>query len=75
MTLTDKQISSILNDAAGEGYSAHDVARIIESEVEQKLHDFLREAAVELEAVERLVQRTFPDFQHPLLDQIRGVLA
>ena len=36
--------------------------------------DLLREAASEIEAVERLVQRNFPDFQHPLLAKIRDVI-
>jgi hypothetical protein len=74
MTLTDKEITDILNDSEDD-YSAHEVARIIESEVEQKLQDLLLEAAFELEATERLVQRTFPEFQHPLLTRIRAVLA
>jgi hypothetical protein len=74
MTLTDKEISDILNDAEGD-YSAHDVARSIENEVEVRLHCLLSEAGSELAAFERLVQRTFPEFQHPLLARIRAVLA
>jgi hypothetical protein len=74
MTLTDKEITDILNDAE-DAYSAHDVARSIENEVEVKLHCILSEVGSELEAFERLVQRQLPDFQHPLLARIRGVLA
>ena len=73
MALTDKEITDILNDAEDD-YSAHEVARIIESEVEMKLNEILLEAASEIDAVERLVQRTFPDFQHPLLAKIRAVI-
>ena len=73
MALTDKEITDILRDAEDD-YSAHEVARIIESEVEMKLNEILLEAASEIEAIERLIQRTFPEFQHPLLERIRGVL-
>jgi hypothetical protein len=73
MALTDKEITDILRDAEDD-YSAHEVARIIESEVEMKLNEILLEAASEIEAVERLVQRNFPDFQHPLLAKIRAVV-
>jgi hypothetical protein len=73
MALTDKEITDILRDAEDD-YSAHDVARIIENEVEMKLNEILLEAASEIEAVERLVQRNFPDFQHPLLAKIRAVI-
>ena len=73
MALTDKEITDILNDSEDD-YSAHEVARIIESEVEQKLQDPLLEAASEIEAVERLIQKNFPDFQHPLLAKIRAVI-
>jgi uncharacterized protein YqfB (UPF0267 family) len=74
MTLTDKEITDILNDSEDD-YSAHEVARIIESEVEMKLNEILLEAASEIEAIERLIQKNFPDFQHPLLARIREVLA
>ena len=73
MVLTDKQISDILRDAAGEGYTPHEVARILEDEIMMKHRELLAEIAAELEVVESLVQRNFPEFDHPLLEKIREV--
>ena len=41
---------------------------------DKEITDLLSEVVRELEAVERLVQRNFPDFQHPLLAKIRAVI-
>jgi len=73
MVLTDKQISDILRDAAGEGYTPHEVARILEGEIIAQHRKLLAEVAAELEVVESLVQRNFPEFDHPLLEKIREV--
>jgi hypothetical protein len=41
---------------------------------DKEITELFSEVVRELEAIERLIQRNFPDFQHPLLAKIRAVI-
>jgi len=72
MVLTDKQISDILRDAAGEGYTPHEVARILESEIKMKHREMMDEIIEDMrDDIDKLVQHMLSVSTPSLIEKAR----